>query len=174
MASASVMSHYFREVLLADGAHGDLILYLEHKSITSAARLASFCDDRTEVRDLLVNFCRTTANARGQATILIGLWCDAENETQERSKREAVGYTDTDMEVAFDPGLEVHFVKRFATSYKYSFSEHNCCGATSEADCDGRSTGETTPWSMSSQSALKESQAAQRPQRNSSWATQRS
>ena len=36
-----------------------------------------------------------------------------------------MGYTDADMEVALDPGLEVRFVKRFATDYKHSLSEHD-------------------------------------------------
>ena len=124
MAAPAPMEHSFRELLVAEQVHPDLIDYLEAKSITTAARLANYCDSRKEVRDLLVDACQATQNDRTQATIVIGLWRDAENETQERSKRKAVGYTETDMEVALDPSLEVNLVRRFHTAYKYSLSEH--------------------------------------------------
>ena len=118
------MTHTFRKLLLAEGVNPDLIAHMESKNILSASRLANYCDNRTEVRDVLVNVCRSARDDRGQATILIGLWRNAENETQEKSKRKATGYTDTDMEVALDPTPEIHLVKRFSTPYKYSLSEH--------------------------------------------------
>ena len=73
------MEHSFRELLVAEQVHPDLIDYLEAKSITTAARLANYCDSRKEVRDLLVDACQATQNDRTHATIVIGLWRDAEN-----------------------------------------------------------------------------------------------
>ena len=73
MAAPPPMEHSFRELLLAEGVHPELIDYLEGKSIATAARLANYCDSRKEVRDLLVDACLATQNDRSQATILIGL-----------------------------------------------------------------------------------------------------
>ena len=54
----------------------------------------------------------------------MGLWRDAENETQERSKRKATGYTENDIETAMDPQLEINLTKRFHASYKFGLSEY--------------------------------------------------
>ena len=66
--------------------------------------------------------CNETRDYRGQSTIVVGLWRDAENGTQERSKRKTTGYSKNDMETAMDPQLEINLTKRFHTTYKFGLS----------------------------------------------------
>jgi len=117
------METNFRELLERERVAPELILFMESQGIYSSKVFANFIENRLEVRTLLVDKVDETNSNRAQTAILTGIWRDAENEADERSKRKATGYSDNDMELPLDEPIIQGLKEKFLSIYSFEFTE---------------------------------------------------